>query len=327
MTSATAPIELAQIWLDPHDFKYSDAKSWRGPCPVCAGKRRFVIFTDHEFPLWNGYCSDCGYTLKAWEKVRTPITATQRQTARDNEAAKAQERKEYRNKKLEEFTTHELYLELSERMQSDQIDWWEAQGIPEDIQKYLRLGWTPEKSYYDDERVLRRSAAYTIPWFGQNYDFKTMQYRLSNPANPADRYRFEKGLGGGAEFYYLTDPQESLKSKLIITEGAKKGIVTWVHLSKMREFSTVATVSAETVSVLIPLLKECDFAYYIPDPDSFNLRPRAKLTPYQIAMRKFEAGGVTNKIHTVQLPYKVDDGFLKYGLGPDDFKKILEMAL
>ncbi len=78
----TAPVQLQEIGLDPHAFKYSDEKSWRGPCVACGGNRRFVMFTDNEYPLWNGYCSVCGYEIKAWEKVRKPISPERLAAAR-----------------------------------------------------------------------------------------------------------------------------------------------------------------------------------------------------------------------------------------------------
>jgi hypothetical protein len=28
------------------------------------------MFTDNEFPLWHGYCDQCGTKIKAWEKVK-----------------------------------------------------------------------------------------------------------------------------------------------------------------------------------------------------------------------------------------------------------------
>ena len=83
-----APIELLQIGLDPHQFKYSDSRSWRGPCPVCGGHRRFVMFTDNTFPLWHGYCDECGTKIKAWEKVRVQYDP---QRAAALEASRARE--------------------------------------------------------------------------------------------------------------------------------------------------------------------------------------------------------------------------------------------
>ena len=86
----TAPVELAQIGLDHNQFKYSDDRSWRGPCPVCGGHRRFVVFTDHEWPMWNGWCDDCGKTIKAWQVVTCQITDEQRASAQAKADGEAQ---------------------------------------------------------------------------------------------------------------------------------------------------------------------------------------------------------------------------------------------
>jgi len=82
-----APIELQQIGLNPHDFHYSDKKSWRGPCPQCGGHHRFVVFTDHEWPLWHGYCDQCAMKIKAWQKVRVQYDP-QRAAAMEAEQAR-----------------------------------------------------------------------------------------------------------------------------------------------------------------------------------------------------------------------------------------------
>jgi hypothetical protein len=134
-----APIELQQIGLNPHDFKYSDEKSWRGPCPTCGGHRRFVMFTDNEFPLWHGYCDQCGVKIKMWEKVKVHYDPLRAAALAAEQARNEAERAEYRKQKLSEFTTAEIWAELRDRMTVEHIEWWEAQGIPEDIQRFYPL--------------------------------------------------------------------------------------------------------------------------------------------------------------------------------------------
>jgi len=140
-----APSELLSIGLQPHDFKYSDDRSWRGPCPSCGGHRRFVIFTDHEFPLWYGYCDECGTKIKAWEKVKVQYDPQRAAALEAQRAREEAERADYRKKKLADFTTAELWAELRDRMTTEHVEWWEAQGIPEDIQRYLSIGYKVDK--------------------------------------------------------------------------------------------------------------------------------------------------------------------------------------
>jgi len=303
-----APAELQQIGLDPHAFSYSDAKSWRGACPQCGGTRRFVIFTDHEFPLWHGYCDECGCKIKAWEKVRMQYDPQRAAALSAEQARKEQERIEYRRVKLAEFTTAELWAELRDRMTTENIEWWESQGVPEDIQRYLSIGYKADKMYYDGEKQERHSPAYTIPWFGQDFKFETMQYRLCGEGI-ADRYRFEYGLDGGGKHFYRADPSEPLKDRVIICEGAKKAIVTWFHLSNMKDFTVIAASSNNTLSPALEATKDCGQRYLILDPGSER---KASTTARE-----------QKNLKAVYLPSKIDDMVTAGHIERDDFDKIL----
>lgn len=304
------PIEIHQIGLNPAEFHYSDKKSWRGPCPNCAGHRRFVLFTDNPWPLYHGYCDLCGYKIKAWEKVKAqfdPQKAAAIQAQRERDEA---ERAEYRRAKLAEFTTHELWLEQHARMTEEHIDWWESQGIPKGIQDYLRIGYTPEKKFYNDEKVLLSAAAFTIPWFGMGFQFQTMQYRLLGDFDR--KYIFEDGLGG--RFYYMTEPDQPIKDKVIICEGAKKAIVTQFWLAP-EGYTVLAAPSANTFDAALEATKDCGLRYIIHDPD---------VKPYWI--NKAIATG-PKATHAIRLPFKIDDAWMKYNLDREVFAKILETAL
>jgi len=302
-----APIELLQIGLDPHAFSYSDSRSWRGPCPNCGGSRRFCIFTDNQFPLWHGFCDECGTKIKAWEKVKMqydPHKAAALIAERTREEA---ERIEYRKVKLAEFTASELWAELRDRMTTEHIQWWESQGVPEDIQRYLSIGYKADKMYYDGDKVERHSPAYTIPWFGQNFQFETMQYRLCGEGI-ADRYRFEYGLDGGGKHFYRADPSEPIKDRVIICEGAKKGIVTWFNLANIKEFSVIAASSNNTLTPALNATKDCGQRFLILDPGS---------------ERKAFMTAKEHNLKAVYLPQKIDDLFLAEHLDRNTFNNIL----
>jgi hypothetical protein len=273
---------------------------------VCGGHRRFVIFTDNQFPLWHGYCDECGAKIKAWEKVRVQYDP-QRAAALEAERAREEaERIEYRRKKLSEFTTAELWSELRDRMTNEHIEWWESQGVPEDIQRFLSIGFKAEKHYKDGEGIDRVCPAYTIPWFGQNFEFKTMQYRLS--ANElTDRYRFEYGLPGGGSCYYMSDPSEPIKDKVIICEGAKKAIVTWLHLASSH--TVIASASNKTLKPALDATKDCGVRYLILDPGSER--------------HAFQIARTEKNIKAIYLPMKIDDLFLAGHIDRTGFENIL----
>lgn len=306
-----APVELMSIGLDPHAFKYSDEKSWRGPCPSCGGHRRFVMFTDNDYPLWHGYCDECGMKIKAWEKVRVHYDP-QRAAAMEAERARQEaERVEYRRNKLAEFTAAELWAELRDRMTNEHIEWWESQGIPEDIQRYLSIGFKSDKVYKDGSGNEQHSPAYTIPWFGLNFEFRTMQYRLCAP-DITDRYRFEYGLPGGGSSYYMTDPSEPIKDKVVICEGAKKSIVTWFHLiPNFTEWTVIGSSSNNTIKPALEATKDCGLRYLILDPGSER--------------KSFVTAKENKNLKAVYLPSKIDDLFLSGHINRDNFSSILKV--
>ena len=306
-----APSELQSIGLDAHSFKFSDEKSWRGACPQCGGTRRFLIFTDHEFPLWHGYCDECGMKIKAWEKVRVSYDPQRAAALEAQRAREEAEREEYRKNKLVEFTTAELWAELRDRMTSTHIEWWESQGVPEDIQKYLSIGFKADKIYRDGDGGERRSPAYTIPWFGQNFDFHTMQYRLCGDGI-TDRYRFEYGLPGGGSYYYMTDPAEPIKDKVVICEGAKKAIVTWFHLlPNFTDWTVLGASSNKTLRPALEATKDCGIRYLILDPGSER--------------HAFQTAKENKNLKAVFMPEKVDDLFLAGHLDRDNFERMLNV--
>lgn len=307
-----APSQLFSIGLDPHSFKYSDAKSWRGPCPSCGGTRRFVIFTDHDFPLWHGYCDECGAKVKAWEKVKVQYDPMKAEALRAEMAREQAEREETRRKKLAEFTTAELWAELRDRMTTEHIEWWESQGVPEDIQRYLSIGFKADKMYYEGKPLTeneRHSPAYAIPWFRQNFEFETLQYRLLKPSNPKDKYRFEYNLPGGGSCYYMADPSEPIKDKVIICEGAKKAIVTWFHLAT--DYTVIAAASNNTLTPALEVTKDCGQRFLILDPGS---------------ERKAFATAKEHKLKSIYLPEKIDDMVVSGLLDRETFGKVLRAA-
>lgn len=304
-----APTELHQLGLNVQAFKYSDSKSWRGPCPKCGGSRRFVVFTDHEFPLWHGYCSECGAKIKGWERVKMKYDPQKAAAMEAERAREESEREEYRRRKLAEFTTHELWMELQARMLEEHVDWWESQGVPQAVQRYLHIGYTPDKPYKDGDEALKHSPAYTIPWFGSGFQFLTMQYRLLGDGIDR-RYIFEDKLGGG-RYYYMTEPDQPIKDKVIICEGAKKAIVTQFWLAPMLDFTVLAASSANTFDAALEATKDCGLRYVIFDPD---------VKPY---WRQKAIATNPKTTREIRLPGKVDDLFLQDYLDRDTFSRIL----
>jgi len=308
-----APHQLSQIGLQPDQFKYSDERSWRGPCPICGGHHRFVIFTDNEFPRWHGWCDECGHVLKAWEIVQTHFTEEQKVQYREHAQQMERDRQSIRQAALAKFTASELWTALHAKLSTAHRAQWASWGVPVDWQDYLDLGFTPDKVYRDETGTLKHSAAYTIPYFHynettpDNRTFKTLQYRLFDAPDPNDRYRFEYGL---QSTFYMTGPTDPIGDEIIICEGAKKGIVTRVSLTGL---CVLAVPSKGAWGGIVEAVKKCGRVHILLDPD-------ATMQAVKMARQIGPAARV------VRLALKVDDAAISYGLDRDAFKNIIRQA-
>lgn len=302
-----------QLGLQIDQFKYSDTKSFRGPCPVCGGHRRFVMFVDHEWPMNFGYCDECGHTVKAWEKVITPITDEQREFARQRAAQLEEQRESKRREVLARFTSAELWQELHNRLSVEHRAQWAAWGVPDEWQDYLELGFTPDKVYRDSSGELRHTPAYTIPYFHhepkspQYKSFKTLQYRLFNPERPEDRYRFENNLSAS---FYMTTPTDPIGDCVVICEGAKKGIVTRIALT---DYTVLAVPAKGTWGGVVEAVKQCGRVWVLLDPD-------ATVNAVKLAR------SIGKQARVVRLSLKVDDAALAGSLDRVGFEAALKWS-
>ena len=250
------------------------------------------------------------------------ITSEELQKSQMEYQIKRQEDAARRARRLElllaEYTTEEIWAAYQNRMNAENIAWWTSQGINEDWQQYLRLGFTPDKVYYDKDKIPQHSPAYTIPYFHLNFIFCNMQYRLTNPPNPKDRYRFEGEL---RTTYYMTTPGIEITDKVIICEGAKKGIVLRIRSELDDSFTILCIPSKVDFGGIADAVKDCGGVWIVPDPDAWTKPTNAP--PSWIPSPLKLAGQIGKQSRIVRLPIKVDDGLLQYQL---NFKKYMEMS-
>jgi hypothetical protein len=198
-------------------------------------------------------------------------------------------------------------------LSAEHVAQWEAWGVPRDWQDYLELGYTPDKAYYDATGTLKHTPAYTIPYFhhaptAQDFrKFETMQYRLFEADNPADRYRFEHGLQAT---FYMTVPTDPIGDEVVICEGAKKGIVTRVSLTGL---CVLAVPSKGSWGGIVDAVKQCGRVYVILDPD-------AKQNAVKLAR------SIGPQARIVRMPIKIDDAVIDCGLDNGTFSNILKQA-
>jgi hypothetical protein len=226
-----------------------------------------------------------------------------------------------RQRKLADFSTRELWEELHRRMGDEQREWWRKAGVPDEWQNYLHLGYDPDKVYSNGDNLLH-SPAYTIPYFGYKWQFKTMQYRLVSPENPADRYRFEAGLGTS---YYMTTPSIQIGEQVVICEGAKKGMVVKIYAEN--DSTTVLAIPSKMdwkSNGILEAVKNCGRVFIMLDPDCWQAPADVmNWTPQPVQL----ARAIGAQARIIECPVKADDAFLLYGMSDDEWRALKKQAV
>lgn len=300
-----------------------------GPCPFCGGTDRFNLKVVRSKDLW--ICRQCGdgkykdaihylmqrnnwtygQTMRHVEGIDIDLPKRQKVIATIRE-----DRKKILDQKLEEFTAQEIWEALHRKMADEERhrEWWRSKGIPDDWQDYLSLGWTPEKQYISSEDgQTHMASAYTIPYFTNGKKFVTMQYRMcGDQISPNDRYRFEYGLGTS---FYMTTPTLPISDKVLVCEGAKKGIVARTYIDNDSGITVLAVPSKSDFGGIVDHLKQCNTVWILLDPDGLD---RAEVLAKNI--------GIVNTL-VVETAVKIDDYFLSGALDKDTFNSILRQGV
>lgn len=306
---------------------------YSGSCPQCGGgvhsngelPDRFIMLMPERSKIGKpfAFCRKCNY--RWWEGQKDGVGIDPATLALLQQQAKEAEekRKEERREKLARFSTTELWNELHDRLGAEQREWWRKNGIPDDWQDYLKLGYTPDKAY-NSRTGLEHTPAYTIPYFDYGFVFKTMQYRLCNPSEPADRYRFEHGLGTS---YYMTTPNRHITDEVIVCEGAKKGMVVRIQGDNNYGVTVLAVPSKSDWKScgILEAIKDCGRVYILFDPDCYDQPPdsNANWTPQPIQF----AREIGSNAKIMECPVKIDDAFIHYGLDKNEWNALKKQAV
>lgn len=331
-------LSLVSPLVDTRKAASQNGGEWSGPCPFCGGKDRFSVQPYHDEPRWlcrhctdgvwkdiiefvmrrdggtfEDACRSIGWNGAETDPQKYNELSDQRRIAQEAEEA---QRSAQLDAKLAEYSTAEIWRAYQRRMEGEQITWWENQGIPSDWQQYLRLGYTDSKKYKDRAGVLQNSPAYTIPYFHKDFDFRSLQYRLTAPGI-SDRYRFEYGL---KSTYYMVTPGEPMYDQVVICEGAKKAIVANLR-SNLSTTTFLAVPSKTDYGGVVSAVQDCGAVYIVLDPDAWTKPVNASdswvPSPIKLARLIGEAARV------VDLPGKIDDLYLENSLHRNDFLRLL----
>lgn len=329
MRGDAPPIEAIEAWPGL-EYRKTGTYEWHSDtCPQCgtSGRRngdRFVVRTDGT-DAWTGkartrgWCRRCKFF--AWadaphEQISDAEKALYRAQAERERTIRAEERQ----RRVQEFSTAELWHELHSRMGAEQYAWWESQGIAPEYAEFWQLGYTATRTFAHEGAAFT-GAAYVIPIFdaGQSSsDSNTWkaincQYRIVDPPEGVGKYRQEPSLPAAA-FVARPDWDICGSGRVLVVEGGKKAMVAYERV----EHGTMQCIGLPGARSWagVPERVACAERVYVAlDPDDTG-----RLAARDLAQRIGKAARI------VTLPQKIDDCFVLYGMTARTFARYLDYA-
>lgn len=300
------------------DHRHRGGNEHSSACPECGGARGGSDPSD-RFRFWerpgqasNFWCRRCGFSGFADDNrpgmKPDPARIQELEEIRQREAAKEAARLQ---DKIDELQRAAYWQGYHDAMTQKHREMWRQAGIIDSFQDHWQLGY---KEYHGIDFT---SPALTIPYFAPGWEAFTIQYRLLQPPEPSDKYRFQAGLKSGV---WLADPDEVPSGAVLLCEGMKKAAVTYIRTtaSGIGKFSVVAVPSKMPGREIFDELKQADPLYICLDPDAYTGKSPAINRIVKM---------VDNPKRIVKLPCKADDFFTLYGGDGSDFIKFTEMAV
>lgn len=312
----TPPPEFSSLgWLG--EFRSTDGRSWRGPCPVCGGHRRFLVFTDREYPYWNYLCSCCNYRGTVNQllggKVYKP-TEEDRARWQAQRADEEQTRKNQQEQALERYLREKIWEVAHAQLDETALAWWQGRGVSAEWVEFWRLGAI--------DRILWNSAgerfavpSYTIPKYQLLDDSgvpKNTDFRLAHEVPDFGKYM---GISHLPAAVFVAQPSYSevtRSGEIFVVEGSIKAMVLHTRLDPRRQ--VIGIPSAKSWVNVVDLVRgRADRVYVILDPD-------AAAAALELASEIGKAARV------LTLPVKIDDAFNQHGLTARLFESYLRQA-
>lgn len=325
---STVDVQAIKARTDLREFcadfglKKKTAKEDSGPCPVCkAGDDRFSVQSDkwlcrvctggkwRDAPALVAALYGLDLNLRgdfmrmveildgkqspAYSPSELQAMKQKREVERAAEAETAKAR-------IADFTSRHVYTECYERCTMSGKAWWERQGLPSDAQAYWQLG---------EAQTAAWGRCYTIPFPDETGAIVNMQFRLSAPPEPNNKYRW---VGLGKSSYFVARPELGKTDVSVILEGAKKGAVFAYHIASGGQ-QTYAVPSRSDFAGIATAVSHCGLVYVVLDPDA-----------PEDAMRLTALIGKTARV--VSCPDKPDDMITQSGADDAVFAALFRQA-
>ena len=333
MKEVALPRELSEFQSQVAFVQKRGVNEYSSSCPSCGGEQhqdrewpdrmRWFVTGKDGMPKARGWCRKCGVICWPDQKQKAfmseaELAQRREMFARAEKARLAEE--ESRRRRLAEFTTSELWVELNHRLTHEHRLWWDANGVPSDWVDFWQLGYTADKPYRHNDELLH-SSAYSIPIFAPQFAIKNMQYRLLHPVPGAGRYRTEYKI---PSFPFLSRPDMDLAGdEIFIVEGGKKAMCLSVLLDGAQ---VIGVPSMSDWGGAESMVTEYGKPCVMFDPDSMirpENMPRAEdWEPWPVRLCK--AIGHTARL--IEVSQKPDDMIVYYGATAATFRSLAKNA-
>lgn len=332
-TDLLALVELAGGKLE------KSGGNWTCACPIHGGTNPsgFHIYPAKDGLRWKCFTDQCGggdsiAFVMAWQKLDF-VRACQYlrgDTGIDAEAMLAT------NAQRAEWLIHELegkvalatetirqlreaqrWVIYSDRLRDNDeiVRLWERSGIPREWQSIWQLGYNPEFRYWI--RQLKQehvSPSMTIPLFSSGWECSNIRHRILQPVDSKDKYRPEYSGIPAEPFVADPDLAKGEGRKLLILEGEKKAMVTYLTLD-------------EPGSQAIGIPGKCWFRDGAIKAFGANIDEiYVCLDPDAVAESEAIAEQFGGRARIIDLPYKIDDLIVSCRLGKNDMQNLLKTA-
>jgi hypothetical protein len=239
------------------------------------------------------------------------------------------ERIEAAKRMIEILQNDKIWERFYENNDDVALKYYAERGIPKTWVDYLKLGYIPDYTVYtkeNGEKITYTSPSFTIPVWGveeHNEDggisvrgvVQNIKVRVQNPRNNNDRYR--TFYPAKSSYLFVPCYDLPLNGAGVLVEGEFKAIVT----ERTIDHPYIRVVGLQSKTPFLDVLKPLDNLdpiYIMLDPDAMRVEPGQTKSA---AMRLAEALG-KERCLLVELPCKVDDGIVQYGLDPLKFMRM-----
>jgi DNA primase len=230
-------------------------RSWSCACPIHGGTNPngFNVYTGKNGLRWKCFTDSCGggdsisFVMK-WQKIDfmracqyltgdngiDPVQMAEISAQRSEWLKKEnEERERIAQETIKQIENDKRWLTYSDYLKNneDAIRLWLRAGIPQEWQYLWQLGYDPEFKYWIRKtRQEHISPSLTIPLFSSGWQCSNIRHRILNPVDPKDKYRPE--YFGVESEPFIADPDlpKGEGKMLIVLEGEKKGMVTYLTL-------------------------------------------------------------------------------------------------